>query len=80
MIISLSDNLAFFLVSSKQNKHVVSLQQMSSEFPITNKQACIEHQGQKTEVLVTGFQDKIFVVITQYGKIGSLVNQNKTIQ
>jgi proteasome assembly chaperone 3 len=53
---------------------------MSSEFPITNKQACIEHQGQKTEVLVTGFQDKIFVVITQYGKIGSLVNQNKTIQ
>ncbi|KAI8878875.1 hypothetical protein K501DRAFT_257824 [Backusella circina FSU 941] len=46
---------------------------MSSEFPITNRQACIEHQGQKTEVLLTGFQDKIFVVITQYGKIGSLI-------
>ncbi|CAG8731578.1 16143_t:CDS:2, partial [Acaulospora morrowiae] len=27
-----------------------------------------------TEVLVTGFQDKILVVITQYGKVGSLIH------
>ena len=44
------------------------------EFPITNKQAAITVNGVHTEVLLTNFADKIFIVITQYGKIGSLVN------
>ncbi|CAB4431683.1 unnamed protein product [Rhizophagus irregularis] len=29
--------------------------------------------GIHTEVLITGFRDKIFVIVTQYGKIGSLI-------
>ncbi|RHZ88083.1 hypothetical protein Glove_26g167 [Diversispora epigaea] len=30
--------------------------------------------GVHTEVLVTGFRDKILVLVTQYGKIGSLLH------
>jgi proteasome assembly chaperone 3 len=45
----------------------------NEEFPLQNKQAAIAIDGVHTEILLTGFADKIFVVITQYGKIGSLV-------
>jgi proteasome assembly chaperone 3 len=45
----------------------------NEEFPIQNKQTAIIIDGTHTEILLTGFSDKIFVVITQYGKIGSLV-------
>lgn len=45
----------------------------SEKFPLQNKQAAITIDGIHTEILLTGFADKIFVVITQYGKIGSLV-------
>jgi proteasome assembly chaperone 3 len=43
------------------------------KFPVTNKQTARIVQGIHTEVLVSGFKDKIFVVVTQYGRIGSLV-------
>ncbi|OAD03511.1 hypothetical protein MUCCIDRAFT_124487, partial [Mucor lusitanicus CBS 277.49] len=43
------------------------------EFPLQNKQAAITINGVHTEILLTGYADKIFVVITQYGKIGSLI-------
>lgn len=46
----------------------------NEEFPLKNKQAAITVNGVHTEILLTGFADKIFVVITQYGKIGSLVS------
>lgn len=45
----------------------------NQEFPLQNKQAAITINGVHTEILLTGYADKIFVVITQYGKIGSLV-------
>lgn len=48
----------------------------NEEFPLQNKQSAITVNGVHTEILLTGFADKIFVVITQYGKIGSLVLSN----
>ncbi|KAG2196613.1 hypothetical protein INT46_011856 [Mucor plumbeus] len=45
----------------------------NEEFPLQNKQTAITVNGVHTEILLTGFADKIFVVITQYGKIGSLI-------
>ncbi|GAN00824.1 conserved hypothetical protein [Mucor ambiguus] len=45
----------------------------NQEFPLQNKQAAITINGAHTEILLTGYADKIFVVITQYGKIGSLI-------
>lgn len=48
----------------------------NEEFPLQNKQAAISVNGVHTEILLTGFADKIFIVITQYGKIGSLVSFN----
>ncbi|OBZ91606.1 Proteasome assembly chaperone 3 [Choanephora cucurbitarum] len=45
----------------------------SQDFPLQNKQTAIEIDGVHTEILLTSFADKIFIVITQYGKIGSLI-------
>ena len=42
-------------------------------FPLNNKQAACKVHGNHTEILVTGYSDKIFIVVTQYGRIGSLV-------
>ncbi|KAI9271610.1 hypothetical protein BDA99DRAFT_300458 [Phascolomyces articulosus] len=42
-------------------------------FPLNNKQAACNVHGHHTEILVTGFADKIFIVVTQYGRIGSLI-------
>ncbi|KAI8393271.1 uncharacterized protein BYT42DRAFT_541566 [Radiomyces spectabilis] len=44
------------------------------EFPLKNRQAACTIDGVHTEILLTGFQDKIFAVITQYGRIGSLIH------
>lgn len=46
------------------------------EFPITNKQVAINVNDVKTEILIQGFSDKIFIVVTQYGKIGHLVRED----
>ncbi|GES93692.1 proteasome assembly chaperone 3 [Rhizophagus clarus] len=46
---------------------------LSSDFPLKTKQTARLLNGIHTEVLITGFRDKIFVVVTQYGKIGSLI-------
>ncbi|CAG8450370.1 2616_t:CDS:2 [Scutellospora calospora] len=44
----------------------------STKFPLQTRQAARLIDGVHTETLITGFQDKILVIITQYGKIGSL--------
>ncbi|KAF9358128.1 hypothetical protein BGX26_002419 [Mortierella sp. AD094] len=43
-------------------------------FPIINKQAARTIQGRHTEVLVSSFADKILILISQYGKVGSLIH------
>ncbi|CAG8535522.1 17550_t:CDS:2 [Cetraspora pellucida] len=52
----------------------ISSEQSSSsiKFPLQTKQAARAINGVHTETLITGFRDKILVIITQYGKIGSL--------
>ncbi|ORZ21297.1 hypothetical protein BCR42DRAFT_448157 [Absidia repens] len=42
-------------------------------FPIVNKRAAITINDLHTEILLTGYSDKIFIVVTQYGRIGSLI-------
>ena len=43
-------------------------------FPLINKQAARTIQGRHTEVLVSSFTDKILIVVSQYGKVGSVVS------
>ncbi|CAO3588048.1 unnamed protein product [Absidia cylindrospora] len=42
-------------------------------FPIVNKRAAITINDHHTEIFLTGYSDKIFIVVTQYGRIGSLL-------
>ncbi|KAF9155774.1 hypothetical protein DFQ26_009633 [Actinomortierella ambigua] len=43
-------------------------------FPLQNKQAAALVNGKHTEVLVTAFSDKILILVSQYGKVGSLLH------
>ncbi|KAG0231175.1 hypothetical protein BGW42_000407 [Actinomortierella wolfii] len=43
-------------------------------FPLKNKQAAAIVNDKHTEVLATAFADKILVIISQYGKVGSLIH------
>ncbi|KAF9362942.1 hypothetical protein BGX34_005220 [Mortierella sp. NVP85] len=43
-------------------------------FPLINKQAARTIQGRHTEVLVSSFTDKILIVVSQYGKVGSVIH------
>ncbi|KAF9914515.1 hypothetical protein BX616_008146 [Lobosporangium transversale] len=45
-----------------------------ASFPLINKQAARVVQDRHTEVLVTAFIDKILILVTQYGKIGSVIH------
>ncbi|CAG8527230.1 3799_t:CDS:2 [Paraglomus occultum] len=45
----------------------------SKPFPVTTRQSARVINGDHTEVLVLGFIDKILVIISQYGSIGSLI-------
>ncbi|CAG8588107.1 10301_t:CDS:2 [Paraglomus brasilianum] len=45
----------------------------NSSFPVTTRQSARVINGDHTEVLVLGFIDKILVIISQYGSIGSLI-------
>lgn len=48
---------------------------MESPFANKTRQEARTINGIHTEVLVSEFQDRMFVVVTQYGKIGSLVRE-----
>lgn len=50
------------------------MSEQDDKFPVTNKQAAVEINGVHTEILITEFTDRLLIVITQYGKIGSLVS------
>ncbi|KAF9324664.1 hypothetical protein BG006_000339 [Podila minutissima] len=47
---------------------------MERPFPLINKQAARIIQGRHTEVMVTSFQDKILIIVSQYGKVGSVIH------
>ncbi|SAM05087.1 hypothetical protein [Absidia glauca] len=42
-------------------------------FPVVNKRTAISINDCHTEILLTSYSDKIFIVVTQYGRIGSLI-------
>ncbi|KAJ1908870.1 hypothetical protein IWQ60_011484 [Tieghemiomyces parasiticus] len=42
-------------------------------FPVNIRQTCLEVQGHPTDVVLLGFADKIVVLITQLGNVGSLL-------
>ncbi|GAB1605412.1 proteasome assembly chaperone 3-like [Argonauta hians] len=42
-------------------------------FPVKSKQASAEINGHQTEVTCCSFEDYIFLIVTQYMKIGTLV-------
>ncbi|KAG0363876.1 hypothetical protein BC939DRAFT_449666 [Gamsiella multidivaricata] len=46
----------------------------NAAFPLSNKQAARIVQGRHTEVLVTSFVDKILILVSQYGKVGSVIH------
>ncbi|ORX42180.1 hypothetical protein DM01DRAFT_1313512 [Hesseltinella vesiculosa] len=46
----------------------------SQDFPITLKQVALPINDTHVEILLQGFSDKIFIIVTQYGKIGSLIH------
>eukprot|EP00743_Colponemidia_sp_Colp-15_P005293 GILK01005692.1.p1 GENE.GILK01005692.1~~GILK01005692.1.p1 ORF type:complete len:250 (+),score=26.22 GILK01005692.1:40-750(+) len=49
----------------------------SAGCPLTTKQLALTVNGCHTDILITPFQDKIFIVITQLAKIGTLILARK---
>ncbi|KAF9952428.1 hypothetical protein BGZ72_006297 [Mortierella alpina] len=47
---------------------------MDTPFPLINKQAARTIQGKHTEVLVSSYADKILILVSQYGKVGSIIH------
>ncbi|CAO3568585.1 unnamed protein product [Mortierella alpina] len=47
---------------------------MDTPFPLINKQAARTIQGKHTEVLVSSYADKILILVSQYGKAGSILH------
>jgi len=42
-------------------------------FPVESKQLAFEIENCHTEIIINEFSDKLFIVITQLNKIGSMV-------
>jgi proteasome assembly chaperone 3 len=49
----------------------------SRRFPVTSKQLVTTIQGQKTEVVQCCYDDHIMVIVTQIGKMGTLLHARK---
>eukprot|EP00742_Colponemidia_sp_Colp-10_P009730 GILJ01010640.1.p1 GENE.GILJ01010640.1~~GILJ01010640.1.p1 ORF type:complete len:248 (+),score=23.72 GILJ01010640.1:28-744(+) len=49
----------------------------SAGCPLTTKQLALTVNGCHTDILITPFQDKIFIVITQLAKIGTMILARK---
>ncbi|KAF9143855.1 hypothetical protein BG015_000284 [Linnemannia schmuckeri] len=50
------------------------MNKQQASFPLINRQAARIIQGRHTEVLVVSFVDKILILVSQYGKVGSLIH------
>lgn len=47
--------------------------QTPKSFPVKTKQIAVELNSHRTELVCTQFQDRVFFIVTQYNKIGTLV-------
>jgi len=45
----------------------------SESFPVESKQLAFEIENCHTEIVINEFSDKLFIVVTQLNKIGSMV-------
>ncbi|KAF8946826.1 hypothetical protein BGZ47_011217 [Haplosporangium gracile] len=50
------------------------MDKQQAPFPLINRQAARIIQGRHTEVFVVSFVDKILILVSQYGKVGSLIH------
>ncbi|KAG0291229.1 hypothetical protein BGZ97_005957 [Linnemannia gamsii] len=50
------------------------MDKQQAPFPLINRQAARIIQGRHTEVLVVSFIDKILILVSQYGKVGTLMH------
>ncbi|CAG0886264.1 unnamed protein product [Darwinula stevensoni] len=48
-------------------------------FPVKSATACEIVEGKATDVLVSDFGDRLFVVVTQFQKIGTLIEVRKDV-
>lgn len=59
--------------NGNNRRHIYTMDKQQAPFPLINRQAARLIRGRHTEVLVTSFVDKILILVSQYGKVGSLV-------
>lgn len=48
-------------------------------FPVQTKTETFEVNGNSTEIVISKFSDRLFVIITQYGKVGNLVEVRRDV-
>ncbi|CAM6118489.1 unnamed protein product [Calypogeia fissa] len=54
-----------------------SFQPLNMAFPVASKRVSTEIQGVKTELVLCGYDDSILVVVTQIGKMGTLLSARR---
>ncbi|XP_045031525.1 proteasome assembly chaperone 3-like [Daphnia magna] len=52
---------------------------VAGRFPVQTKAETIEINGKATEVVISKFSDKLFIILTQYGKVGNLVEVRRDV-
>ncbi|XP_064607289.1 proteasome assembly chaperone 3-like [Liolophura sinensis] len=50
-----------------------------TSFPIKTKQVCVDVNGICTDIVCRDFEDRIFIVVTQLQKLGTLVHISKDV-
>lgn len=48
---------------------------LTNDFPVRNLQLAYEINGNHTEFVLSAFRDRIFIAVTQLGKLGTMVCQ-----
>ncbi|KAK6179195.1 hypothetical protein SNE40_011611 [Patella caerulea] len=56
-----------------------SVDDTRSKFPVSTNQVAYEVNGIPSEIVVSQFTDKLFIVVTQYKKIGTVLQINKEV-
>ncbi|KAL2641882.1 hypothetical protein R1flu_009469 [Riccia fluitans] len=54
-----------------------SLIRIMDSFPVKSKRATADIQGVQTELVLSGYDDSILVLVTQIGKMGTLLHAKK---
>ncbi|XP_060065289.1 proteasome assembly chaperone 3-like [Ylistrum balloti] len=52
---------------------------MTSGFPVKTKQKAVIVNKQKTDILCSHFADKLFVIVTQFSKVGNLIELTRDV-